>query len=609
MTQDKGEQAQASPVSSGASSLGAGKLSRYLPILDWGRRYNPAALSKDMVAALIVTVMLIPQSLAYALLAGLPPVVGIYASLLPLVLYTFFGTSRVLSVGPVAVISLMTAAAAGKVAASGSPEFIAATIALAMLSGLMLLVMGLFRLGFLANLLSHPVVSGFITASGIIIAASQLKHVLGIQAHGENIVELATTLAANIADTNLYTLGIGLFTLLFLVWSRSSLKPFLVRRGLPGNAASLMAKAAPAFAIIATTAAVAIFSLEDEGVRTVGDIPVGLPALAVPDWDVSLWSSLLVSALFISIIGFVESISVAQTLAAKRRRRIDPDQELVALGAANIGSSLSGGFPVTGGFSRSVVNYDAGAETPAAGAYTAVGMALASIFLTPFLYFLPLATLAATIIIAVLSLVDLHKPREMWRYSKRDFLGIAATIAITLFFGVENGVLAGVVISLALFVWHSSRPHAAVVGLVPDSEHFRNVRRHAVLTMPHLLTIRVDEALTYLNSRWFEDFVLDQIAQRPDVTELVLMCSAVNWVDATGLEMLEALNRRLADAGVVMHLSEVKGPVMDRLNRSDLVEELRGTVFLSQYDAFQRLAPDAASKGEFSVPDIGERGR
>ncbi len=298
---------------------------------------------------------------------------------------------------------------------------------------------------------------------------------------------------------------------------------------------------------------------------------------------------------------------MAQTLAAKRRRRIDPDQELVALGASNMAASVSGGFPVTGGFSRSVVNYDAGAETPAAGAFTAVGMALASIFLTPFLYYLPLATLAATIIVAVLSLVDLAKPREMWRYSKRDFLGIAATIGITLAYGVENGVLAGVLISLALFVWHSSRPHAAVVGQVPETEHFRNVRRHAVLTVPHLLTIRVDEALTYLNSRWFEDFVLDQVAARPEVTELVLMFSAVNWVDATGLEMLEALNRKLADAGVVLHLSEVKGPVMDRLKRSDLVDQLRGRVFLSQFDAFQRLAPDAAKTGEFSVPDITDR--
>ncbi|WP_369026741.1 SulP family inorganic anion transporter [Qipengyuania sp. RANM35] len=587
-----------------ASVGGLASLRRYFPILEWSRTYSRLALSRDLVAAVIVTVMLIPQSLAYALLAGLPPVVGLYASLLPLLAYAVFGTSRVLSVGPVAVISLMTAAAAGGVATAGSPEYLAAAIALAMISGLMLLAMGIFRLGFLANLLSHPVVSGFISASGILIAASQLKHILGVKAEGEDLYAIGSTLLRHAGDANPYTLGVGLGTILFLVWARSSLKLFLVRRGIRRQAAGLMAKAAPAVAILLTTIVVAAADLPAKGVKTVGDIPVGLPHLAFPQWDPVLWSKLLVGSLFIAIIGFVESISVAQTLAAKRRRRIDPDQELVALGSANVLSSMSGGFPVTGGFSRSVVNYDAGAETPASGAYTAIGMALASILLTPFLFYLPLATLAATIIVAVLSLVDLDKPRELWRYSKRDFAGIAATIAITLADGVETGVLAGVAISLALLVWHASRPHAAVVGRIPHSEHFRNVRRHEVLVAPHLLTIRIDESLTYLNSRWFEDFVFDQVAKNPEVRELVLMCSAVNWVDATGLEMLEALNRRLADSGVILHLSEVKGPVMDRLARSNLLDELRGKIFLSQNEAFEKLAPAAASEGHLSKPDI-----
>ena len=581
-----------------------GRFQRYLPIIEWGSRYNRAYLSRDLIAAIIVTVMLIPQSLAYALLAGLPPVVGLYASLLPLFAYMIFGTSRVLSVGPVAVISLMTASAAASVAAAGTPEYLTASIALAMISGLMLLVMGIFRLGFLANLLSHPVVSGFITASGILIAASQLKHVLGIKAGGENLFAIVRSLAENLPAVNFPTVAVGLSTLLFLVWSRSKLKLFLVRRGVKRQAAGIIAKSAPAVAIILTTIVVVALDLPTKGVRTVGDIPVGLPDLALPEWDPVLWSKLLVGSLFIAIIGFVESISVAQTLAAKRRRRIDPDQELVALGASNVVSSLSGGFPVTGGFSRSVVNYDAGAETPAASGFTAIGMALASIFLTPFLYYLPLATLAATIMIAVLSLVDLKKPRELWRYSKRDFAGIAATILITLMYGVETGVLAGVAISLALLVWHASRPHAAVVGRVANTQHFRNVRRHEVLTYPNLLTIRVDEALTYLNSRWFEDFIFDQVARNPEVKELILMCSAVNWIDATGLEMLEALNRRLADAGVVLHMSEVKGPVMDRLAKSNLLDELRGQVFLSQNEAFDRLAPDATDDGCYSKPDI-----
>lgn len=590
----------------GAAATG---LARYFPILGWARDYGGNTLISDLVAATIVTIMLIPQSLAYALLAGLPPVVGLYASILPLMAYAVFGTSRTLSVGPVAVVSLMTAAAAGNVAATGTPEYIAATIALALLSGLMLVTMGLFRLGFLANLLSHPVVSGFITASGIIIAASQLKHLLGIQAHGDNLPAIVGSLAAEIGNTNPYTLAVGIPALAFLFWVRKGAKPLLVRAGLGPRSSDIIAKTGPVLAIAATTAAVMLFGLDEKGVKTVGEIPMGLPPFAIPDFSPGLWRELLVGAAFISIIGFVESVSVAQTLAAKRRQHISPDQELVALGASNLASSVSGGFPVTGGFSRSVVNFDAGAETPAAGAFTAIGIALASIFLTPLLYFLPLATLSATIIVAVLSLVDLRKPVGLWSYSKRDFFAITATILVTLLDGVESGVITGVALSLALFVWHASRPHAAIVGQVPGTEHFRNVRRHAVLVSPQVLTIRVDESLTYLNSHWLEEFVLAEVARRPELEHLVLMCSAVNGIDASGLEVLEALNRRLADAGVTMHLSEVKGPVMDRLLRSRLPGELTGQVFLSQNDAFETLAPDAAERGMLSRPDIGAETR
>ena len=592
-------------LAGGAMRLTRQHAQRYLPILDWGRTYDRGTLSSDLIAAVIVTLMLIPQSLAYALLAGLPPVVGLYASILPLIAYAIFGTSRTLSVGPVAVVSLMTAAVAGKVAAGGTAEYLAATIALAALSGIMLTAMGLLRLGFLANLLSHPVVSGFITASGIIIAASQLKHLLGVKAEGETLVEIVLSLASHIGETNLVTLAIGAGATAFLVWVRKGLKPTLIKLGLKEGAAGVATKAGPVLAIVVTTAAVALLGLDERGVRTVGDIPVGLPPFALPSFDAGLWSELLVGAAFISIIGFVESVSVAQTLAAKRRQRIDPDQELVALGSSNLASSLSGGFPVTGGFSRSVVNFDAGAATPAAGAFTAIGIALATVFLTPLLFYLPLATLSATIIVAVLTLVDLHKPVELWRYSKRDFIAITATILVTLVDGVETGVLVGVIASLALFVWHSSLPHAAVVGQVPNTEHFRNVRRHKVLCDPQVLTIRVDESLTYLNSRWLEEFVLSEIADNPEVKHLVLMCSAVNFIDASGLEVLEALNERLGDAGVTMHLSEVKGPVTDRLSRTHFLYKLSGKIFLTQFDAFRTLAPDAAAHGTMSTPDLG----
>lgn len=568
-------------------------LARYLPVLEWGPGYDRQSLVNDGVAAGIVTIMLIPQSLAYAMLAGLPPEVGLYASILPIIAYAIFGTSRTLAVGPVAVISLMTLAAAGTVAPPGSPEFVAAALVLALLSGLILVLMGVLKLGFLANLLSHPVVSGFITASGIIIATSQLKAILGINASGEAMPELVATLTRNLGATNLPTLAIGTASLVFLFWVRRGLKPALMRLGIPARPADLTAKAGPIAAVAVSTLAVVAFDLQDRGVKVVGDIPQSLPPLTVPMFDPGLWQQLLVPALLLSVIGFVESVSVAQTLAAKRRQRIDPDQELIGLGAANIAASFSGGYPVTGGFARSVVNFDAGAETPAAGAMTAIGIAIAALFLTPLLASLPIATLAATIIVAVLSLVDLGTVRNVWRYSRADFAAMAATILVTLGLGVEQGVVAGVGLSLALLLWRTSRPHAAIVGRVPNTEHFRNVERHEVITDPRIVTIRVDESLTYLNARWLEEYVLEVVADRPEVRHFILMGSAINAIDASALESLEAINHRLADAGIKLHLSEVKGPVMDRLRRSHLLGDLTGRIFLSQDEAFTTLLSSA----------------
>ena len=578
------------------------KLARYLPILEWGRGYGGVTLTNDLVAAAIVTIMLIPQSLAYAMLAGLPPEIGLYASILPIIAYALFGTSRALAVGPVAVISLMTLTAASAVAAPGSAEIIAATLVLALLSGLILIVMGVLRLGFLANLLSHPVVSGFITASGIIIATSQLKSLLGIKASGEALPELVTTLIENAKDTNPYTLAIGVIATGFLFWVRKGLKPMLVGFGLAARPADLVAKAGPIVAVALSILAVIAFDLEAKGVKVVGDIPQSLPPFTVPLFDAELWQRLAVPALLLSIIGFVESVSVAQTLAAKKRQRIVPDQELIGLGAANVAAAFSGGYPVTGGFARSVVNFDAGAETPAAGAFTAVGILLAALFLTPLLASLPIATLAGTIIVAVLSLVDFKTPRAIWHYSKADFAAMAATIAVTLLIGVEPGVMAGVGLSLALFLWRASRPHAAIVGRVPETEHFRNVKRHKVFTDPRILTIRIDESLTYLNARWLEEFVLEEIAAHPKLKHLILMASAVNAIDASALESIEAINHRMADAGVCLHLSEVKGPVMDALERAHFLHELTGRVWLSQNEAFEAVLEIANREEETQAP-------
>ena len=581
-------------------------LGRYFPILEWGRSYDGDALSSDLVAAVIVTIMLIPQSLAYALLAGLPPVVGLYASILPLVAYAVFGTSRTLAVGPVAVVSLMTASAVGSVAAQGSAEYLEAAITLAALSGVMLFVLGVLRMGFLANLLSHPVISGFITASGILIATSQLRHILGVSAGGDTWPEMIGSIIAGLVRVNPWTLAIGVPAVLFLFWVRKGLKPLLVKMGMRARVADLVAKAGPVVAVAISIVAVASLDLAARGVNVTGEIPSGLPPFAMPSTDLSLIEQLWVPALLISIIGFVESVSVAQTLAAKRRQRIAPDQELIGLGASNMASAFSGGYPVTGGFARSVVNFDAGAQTPAAGAFTAVGIALASLFLTPLLFNLPIATLAATIIVAVLSLVDLKTPRRLWNYSRADFAAHMATIVITLLAGVEMGVIAGVLVGLLLFLWRASRPHAAIVGRVPGTEHFRNIKRHNVFTEEHVLSIRIDEALTFLNARWLEEYVLEQVAERPRVRHVILMASAVNEIDASGLESLEAINHRLADAGIKLHLSEVKGPVMDRLQRTHFLEELSGKVYLSQARAYNEALRDTGDS--FVEPDDAARG-
>lgn len=565
------------------------RLAKYLPVLDWGRRYDRDALSNDLIAAVIVTIMLIPQSLAYALLAGLPPEAGIYASIVPIVLYAIFGTSRALAVGPVAVVSLMTAAAVGQVAEAGTMGYALAALTLAFLSGAILLAMGVFRLGFLANFLSHPVIAGFITASGILIAASQLKHVLGISGGGDTLIEVLESLVSHLGQTNLITLAIGLSATAFLFWVRKGLKPRLRAVGLGPRMADVLTKAGPVAAVLVTALLTWGLGLTDRGVAVVGEVPQSLPPLTMPSFSPELLKQLLVPAILISVIGFVESISVAQTLAAKKRQRIDPDQELIGLGAANLGAAFTGGYPVTGGFARSVVNFDAGAETPAAGAFTAVGLAIAAVALTPLVYFLPKATLAATIIVAVLSLVDFSILGKTWKYSRADFFAVAATILLTLGFGVETGVSAGVILSIGLHLYKTSRPHVAEVGLVPGTQHFRNINRHKVETDPKILSLRVDESLYFVNARFLEDLVQDRIAQDCPIRHVVLMCTAVNAIDYSALESLEAINTRLKDLGIGFHLSEVKGPVMDRLHKTHFLDELNGRVFQSQYDAWRSL--------------------
>jgi len=569
--------------------MASSKLAKVFPCAEWMGSYDARTFTDDLVAAVIVTIMLVPQSLAYALLAGVPAEVGLYASILPLVLYTVFGSSRTLAVGPVAVASLMTASSIGSLGLETQAEYLEAAILLAMLSGLFLLLLGIFHFGFLANFLSHPVVSGFITASGIIIALSQVRHILGIKAGGDNLPDLLGSLAQNIGNLNASTLAVGLFALGFLFASRLWLKSLLGTLGTPDFLAGIITKAAPVMAVIVTIIWAALAGLEGRGVDLVGEIPGGLPGLVMPSFNMTLVQELTVPAILISIIGYVESISVGKTLAAKRRQKIDQNQELIGLGTANIASALSGAFPVTGGFSRSVVNFDAGARTPAASFMTAFGITIATLTLTEYLALLPKATLAATIIVAVLGLVDFSILRSTWGYSRSDFIAVAATISVTLLAGVEIGVSVGVLASLVLHLYKTSKPHIAEVGEIKGTKHFRNVKRHKVETTPSVLSLRVDESLYFANASYLEDEIFRNLSERSEIRHIILMCTAVNEIDISALEVLESINEILKEQKIGFHLSEVKGPVMDHLEHTHFLKGLNGQVFLSQYQAVQTL--------------------
>jgi SulP family sulfate permease len=450
--------------------------------------------------------------------------------------------------------------------------------------------MGFMKLGKITNLLSHPVISGFISASGIIIALSQLKHIFGISAHGDNVVSQIISLSENIGNVTIHTLIVGLSVIVFLLLAKRYAKPFFIALKLPETYATPLAKTAPIIGVLVSIIVVYFFDLQSHGVAITGSIPAGLPQFGLSLPSLSLIQELALPALMISIIGYVESISVGKTLGAKRGEKVKPNQELIGLGAANLASGISGGFPVTGGFSRSVVNFDAGAVTQMAGIMTALGILIASLFLTPVLFYLPKATLAATIIVAVSGLIDFSILKKTWHFSRNDFYAAFSTIAITLLLGVEVGVASGVILSILLRLSHSSEPHIAEVGLIEGTEHFRNVQRHKVETVPHLLSLRLDESIFFANSAFLEETILSMIQSRPEIEHIVIQCNSISEIDYSALEMLESLNKQLLEKSIKLSLSEVKGPVMDQLKASDFIEHLSGSVYLSHYQAFKTLS-------------------
>lgn len=567
-------------------------LRRYLPFLGWLLHYRRADLPNDLVAGIVTAIMLIPQSMAYAQLAGLPPQVGLYASVAPLAIYALLGTSGQLSVGPVAITSLAVFAGVSALAEPGSARYLELVLLLALVIGVVKLGLGFLRLGFVMNFVSHPVLAGFTSASALIIAAGQLKYLLGYSIEGERFHEVILSALAGIGKTNLATLAFGLGSVVLLLFFRSRLKPFLQKRTrLPAMVTTLIVSGAPLLTVLAGILAAWTWQLDETaGVRVVGSIPQGFAPLTLPTLNSADVQALMPTVLTIVFISVVESIAVAKALASKRRKAIDADQELVALGAANVAASVTGGYPVTGGFARSVVNDQAGAVTGLASLVTALSIGVIVIWFTPLFYYLPQAVLAATVIVAVLSLFKPGEVRHIWRMNRIDAFTWGVTFAAVLIFGIEIGILAGVAFAILLFLWRTSRPHIAVVGRVGQSEHFRNILRHQVQTCPHVVAVRVDESLYFANTRYLEDALLRIVAERPEVRHLVLIGSAVNFIDASALETLESLLRELRAAGVEFYLSEIKGPVMDQLKRAGFVEHLgENRIFLSTHQAMQAL--------------------
>ena len=550
------------------------------PALKWLKTYHPTHFKADVVAALIVLAMLVPQGMAYAMLAGLPPVMGIYASILPMIIYAFTGSSTTLSIGPVAIISMMVFSALQPLFAVGSTAYIEAACLLAIMVGIISLILGLFRFGFLIQLISHPVIKSFIIASALLIALGQFKFLLDIPLQTNNIPEFIGSLVNNFHRISFLSVGVSLAAITILVflpkWVRSD----------------FLNKTIPLLLVLSSIIVVYAFSLDQHGLKTVGIIPTGLPSFHFPTWNFDLVQKLLPSAFIIAMISFVESLAIAQATALQKRDDLNSNQELIALGLANIAAGINMGFAVSGSLSRTVVNSDAGAKTPMSGVMSSLLMIAVSLYFTSFFQNLPLTILAATIFVSIWKLVSFLPFFETWKYSKADGLAMWATFLGVTCIDISTGLVIGIILTFILLLWRISRPHIAVIGLVEGTQHFRNVSRYDVLTTETIASFRIDENLNFLNAHVLKGYIITELSHNPQIQHVVINCSSISNIDLSAVEMLEELNGELLQLGIQLHLSEVKSPVMDRLNSSRLINMLSGKIFLSHYQAIQTLSPE-----------------
>lgn len=545
--------------------------------MEWLPAYRRAYLAGDLSAGITVGIMLIPQGMAYAMIAGLPPVFGLYAALIPQIIYALTGTSRQLAVGPVAMDSLLVASGLGALSLSGLDEYIAMAIFLALFMGVLQLTFGLLRMGFLVNFLSRPVISGFTSAAAIIIGLSQLKHLLGTQIDGSNQIHvLLANAIRTLGDTHFVTLLIGLSGIVLIR---------VLKQVAPRLPAALIA-------VVLGVLGVYFLKLNEAGVGIVGQVPGGLPSLELPVLDSQRISELFPIALALSLIAFMEAISVAKAVEEKRgETRVNANQELVALGLSNIVGSFFQSYPTTGGFSRTAVNDEAGANTGLAALVSSLVVGLTLLFLTPLFYFLPNAILASIIMVAVYGLIDLKYPRALWKNRKDEFVLLLATFLLTLSLGIKEGILLGVLFSLLLLVYRISKPHMAVLGRIRGTDYFMNVARFSeeAEEFGTILILRFDGQLFFGNKDYFSAQLRKQIAKKgPGLKTIILNAEAINYIDSTAVFMLKALIQELRREGIRFMLAGVIGPTRDILFTSGLIAEIgEENLFVRTKEAFE----------------------
>jgi SulP family sulfate permease len=572
------------------------RLKQIIPILQWLPNYQRAWLADDLIAGTIVLFITVPQVIAYAFLAGLPPQAGLYAAIFSLLCYSMFGSSRALAVGPTAIIAMMTLEAVSDLATPGTTQYSLVAAQLALLTGGVLLVLRVINFGAVISFLSHAVVSGFITAAATLIMFNQLPTLLGIQsANGTDLLSVASHLVHQVTETNLLSLGLGLSSMALLLLCREPLARLLRARGFAEVWIGALTRSAPMYAVVLSVAYV-FFSGQDQALPIVGNIPASLPEFHSFSFNRTELEHLLPSALLIAMVVFMESTSIGTAVAVKQRAKIIPNQELVGLGFANIGAALIGGFPVAGSFARTIVNFSAGAATQLAGIVTALLVLFALVGFGWFFYYLPKSILAAIILLSAWQLIDWKGIRQTFTFSAADAVTFVFTFIAVLVLGVESGILVGIGISFVLLIRSSSKPHIAIVGRWQGTEHFRSVTRHEVETLPNVLAVRIDESFYFVNSRYIETYLLNEITESSELEHVLLICTATNFIDSSGLEMLEMLADSLEELGVTLHLAEVKGPVMDKLKETDFFAHMQGKIFFTTDIAMRALAETEATR-------------